>query len=204
MADVLAKISVESRRSQSQSVFDKVVSHPRYKQARSLSIYLSTDQEVDTISLLRQALEVDKKECFIPYIAKTTNGATCDERRHLREPRMQMIELTSMEQYNGLPVNRYGIKEPHADFAKNQRRVDLKENISLDLIIVPGVAFARDGRRLGHGKGYYDEFLAYLHAHLPSDKRPYTLGTALREQIIDDPLAVSGQDFPLDEIVSAS
>ena len=35
------------------------------------------------------------------------------------------------------------------------------------VVLVPGLMFARDGGRLGHGKGYYDTLLAFV------DPRPY-------------------------------
>ncbi len=47
----------------------------------------------------------------------------------------------------------FGIREPHADCA-------IIELNRLDLMLVPGVAFDLDGRRLGRGKGYYDRLLS--------------------------------------------
>ena len=51
---------------------------------------------------------------------------------------------------------------------------------SLDIVVVPGLAFTADGRRLGQGGGHYDRFLPRL--------RPgcVTIGAAFAEQLVDD------------------
>ncbi len=46
----------------------------------------------------------------------------------------------------------FGIREPQG---KRAIKAD-----QIDLMIVPGVAFTRSGKRLGRGKGYYDRYLA--------------------------------------------
>lgn len=112
-----------------------------------------------------------------------------------------MIELKSMHQYDMLPKNRFGIKEMCNPVDENNQQLEVANE--LDLMIVPGVAFSLDGRRLGHGKGYYDEFLLDWVRRLPTNKKLYTIGLALREQLVDDPLALDGQDFTLDEILVA-
>ena len=51
---------------------------------------------------------------------------------------------------------------------------------TLDIVVVPGLAFTADGRRLGQGGGHYDRFLPRL--------RPgcVTVGAAFAEQLVDD------------------
>lgn len=46
----------------------------------------------------------------------------------------------------------FGIREPQG---KRAVRAD-----EIDLMVVPGVAFTRSGKRLGRGRGYYDRYLA--------------------------------------------
>jgi len=80
--------------------------------------------------------------------------------------------------YGELSSNQYGIPEPSGE-----------EATSLDLILVPGVAFDRQGNRIGMGKGYYDRFLA-------KQKNVLKIGLAFSEQIL-----ASIPKEPYDEIV---
>lgn len=86
----------------------------------------------------------------------------------------------------------------------------------LDLILLPGVAFTRNGGRLGHGMGYYDKYLEEHFKRNPhrrsdeqlnldqkiSQKKTILLGLALNEQIVDE-VPLEPNDFPLDAVVTA-
>jgi 5-formyltetrahydrofolate cyclo-ligase len=56
----------------------------------------------------------------------------------------------------------------------------------LDLLVMPGLAFDAQCNRLGHGKGYYDNFYARLEAWCTSNGEtfPTTIALALSAQII--------------------
>jgi 5-formyltetrahydrofolate cyclo-ligase len=63
----------------------------------------------------------------------------------------------------------------------------------LDLVLVPGVAFDVHGRRLGRGKGFYDQLLAFV--------RGTTCGVAFDEQIVDS-IPVEPHDVSLNCILT--
>ena len=63
-------------------------------------------------------------------------------------------------------------------------------------MVVPGLAFTLDGRRLGYGGGYYDRFLAALPASAT------TVGLCFREQLVDD-LPLDPHDLAVALVITA-
>lgn len=82
---------------------------------------------------------------------------------------------------------------------------------------MPGVAFSTDGKRLGHGMGYYDKFLENFFIKNPSrcdssstsnicrkisEGKTILFGLAFKEQIFDE-IPITDKDVILDEIITA-
>jgi 5-formyltetrahydrofolate cyclo-ligase len=65
----------------------------------------------------------------------------------------------------------------------------------LDVVVVPGLAFTSDGRRLGQGGGHYDRFLPRLRDGCR------TVGTAFAEQLVDD-LPTEDHDVRVELVVT--
>jgi 5-formyltetrahydrofolate cyclo-ligase len=64
--------------------------------------------------------------------------------------------------YASWPRNKWEIPEPpHQEDGSTATTILMKpaQRGDVDLLVAPGLAFDRDGRRLGQGKGYYDRFL---------------------------------------------
>ena len=68
---------------------------------------------------------------------------------------------------------------------------------SVDLILVPGIAFTRDGHRLGRGGGYYDRLLALL------PTRTVKLGVCFDHQLLPD-LPTEPHDMRVDAVVTGT
>ena len=67
---------------------------------------------------------------------------------------------------------------------------------TIDLAIIPGVAFTLDGKRLGRGKGYYDRLLSNR-----AFRGVYKIGLAFPCQLVAD-LPVDPHDVQLNQILT--
>lgn len=115
---------------------------------------------------------------------------------------MLMLECHSLADVDALPVNSWGIREP----ATSDGRRDVLSCVEqVGLCVVPGVAFTRDGLRLGHGRGYYDR---YLHEWDEERQRcgmvgrVPTVALALTCQMVEQ-LPVLGHDRRIDHVIHA-
>lgn len=81
----------------------------------------------------------------------------------------------------------FGIPEP--------RGFDPAQPETVSVYLLPGVAFDRNGRRLGYGKGYYDTLLS----HIP--RGALRVGIAFSEQIVPR-VPVNRRDISMDAIIT--
>ena len=116
-------------------IFNKVINSEYYKKAKTIFLFVSFKSEVDTHKLIEYAIN-DNKEICVPKIETKEKG----------------IELYKITGFDDLKVGYYNVLEP----IEGSQKIS-SENI--DLILMPGLAFDREGGRVGYGGGYYDKFL---------------------------------------------
>lgn len=121
--------------------------YPEFVQSKVVFCYVSAHGEVDTRELLEELLK--SKTVVVPFCTDGVGNMIC-------------VKIDSPDD---LTEGHFGILEPKnpVPFPKEQ----------IDFAVVPGIAFDKDGYRLGYGKGYYDRFLA--------DITPFKLGVCPRE-----------------------
>lgn len=109
-----------------------------YRNAKTIYGYLPYNQEVRTVPMLEQALR-DGKRVAVPKCYG-------DEMKFI-----YMDDLSQVEKgYAGIP-------EPIADGPEGDD--------PHALVLMPGLAFDKEGHRIGYGGGFYDKFLAREREH---------------------------------------
>ena len=106
-----------------------------------------------------------------------------------------MIRVNKYEELESLPRTKWNIPQP----LEIGEREDCLQTGGLDLILTPGLAYSKEGHRLGRGKGFYDKFFL---AYNSSYKSPYLIGLALNPSIVDD-VPCTMHDFKMDEVLYA-
>lgn len=109
-------------------------------------------------------------------------------RKHFYLPRVNGVDLEILPyDETRLELGAFHIEEP-----TGSATVDPDE---IELIVVPGVAYDKNGNRLGRGKGFYDRLLA--------ETRATKVGVGYEFQIFDS-IPTEPHDVKMDMVISQS
>ena len=163
-------LSIETRKAKDESILRRLLTLPEFTKAGTILFYASFRSEVDTMQLLRQSL-LEGKTVVLPRVDTSSTS-------------LVLYSIRSMED---LAPGCYGILEPAVNEDRNVH------DVSIDLMIVPGVAFDEHCNRLGYGKGYYDRLL-FL-------KKAPAVALAYEEQILDS-IPADAHDIKMDKVIT--
>ncbi|MGH4051443.1 MAG: 5-formyltetrahydrofolate cyclo-ligase [Clostridium sp.] len=157
----------------SNKIINTIIRLPQFIKCKNIMLYLSFNNEVDTLPLVTWCLN-NSKTVIAPYCVQKTR---------------EIIPFEINDIKTDVTKSAFGIMEPKHDLLK---MVNIND---IDLIIVPGVLFDKHCNRIGFGAGYYDRFLS------KKSKDAITIGIAYDNQIIDE-IPADIYDVPLDFIVT--
>lgn len=133
----------ECGRRRSSAVQRRLLESAFWQKSRRVILYVAVKGEVDTSILLERAWK-EGRDVFLPRCRPEEPGI------------MDMIACRGAEE---LVPSRFGIPEPALSASSRLlSRQELKEGADT-LVVVPALAFDRNGFRLGYGGGYYDRML---------------------------------------------
>lgn len=135
MLDKRNQYTSEEIAQMSEAVLNNLWKMPEVNEASLLMGYLSFGREISLDAFIEHAHVLAKRVC-VPCI--------CDAKNSVIEPGI-------LNDIHAVKIAQMGIRIPLEEY--------FIEPMDLDIVLVPGVAFSRDGKRLGMGKGYYDRFL---------------------------------------------
>lgn len=139
---------IKNRDEKDKKIRERLKNLEIYKDAKSVFIFISYKSEVDTKEIINMILK-DGKKLLVPLV---------------RGGEMIAVEVKGIDD---LEPNKMGILEPK----------DGKEVVDIDLTVTPGLAFDKDGYRLGYGGGFYDKFFAKV--------KTIRMGIGYSEQIVE-------------------
>ena len=166
------QIPLDIRDQKNLRIRETLLSLPEFLSAKTILFYASFRSEVETHSLIREALAMGKR-LVLPKV---------DAENHA-------LILYEIKDIHELAPGYMGIPEPDLP---DERSAVIDD---IDLAIIPGAAFDLTGSRLGYGAGYYDNLLLGRRSGTP------ILSLAYEEQLVDA-IPAEKHDVRVDMIVT--
>lgn len=159
------ELSQKEQKEKSLLIQKKILANPYFQEAEWVFLYMDYKAEVQTGMLLDECFRLGKR-IALPRVTGTE---------------MDFYQVNKKED---VQPGYFGILEPVTT---------VKIEVNKGFMTVPGVAFTKDGYRMGYGKGFYDRYLAKF-------PEIYTCGLAYDCQIVDE-LPVEEHDKKLQELM---
>lgn len=150
-------------------IIENVLGLEEFQQAKTIFCYVSTKTEVDTIPILKEILTSGKKL----GVPKCTGKGI-----------MEVYEISSLDE---LTAGTYGILEP------GERCEKLLTPEEIDFSLIPCISCDSQGKRLGHGGGYYDRYL---------EKSRGVKVIVCRSRLMVDEVPTEPHDIRMDFVIS--
>ncbi len=147
----------------SSTLLKQIEQHPRFIASNTILMYYSLGDEVQTHDFVEK-WHLEKK-ILLPVVQG---------------------DILVLRHYTGkdsLCIGAYHIEEPDGENYTDYDQIELS--------IIPGVSFDRQGNRLGRGKGYYDKLLPLLHS--------YNIGICYKFQAQEE-IPTEQFDRPMNEV----
>ncbi|KAI4314248.1 hypothetical protein L6164_027176 [Bauhinia variegata] len=198
----LKKIDPIQRSQEDEAIQNVVLEAPWFKTSRSICAYISSDalREVDTSKIVSEIISNPSTESHIQISKKLYVPRVEDKNSNMR-----MLRISSLDDLVASSMN---LLEPTLIDCNGNPREDVMEATDpVDLIILPGLAFDRCGRRLGRSGGYYDLFLKKYQELVKKQnwKPPLHVALSYSVQIVENErIPVTPFDVPVDALISPS
>lgn len=160
----IAELSEEVKSTLSDAIFDKICRLEQVERASTVALFVSLSDEPQSASAI----------------------AKLSQSKRVVVPRIKGEEMEFYDISEGLQRGSFGILEPVATTPVEPNEIDV--------MVVPGVAFTRNGARCGRGKGFYDKYLSH------NNFRAYTVGVCYPCQVVNE-LPTEEHDKRLDKVV---
>ena len=137
----LSKLDETERIDVSNQIQKHLFESDLWKNAQTIGVHLSVGHEWDTREIVGRAFE-EGRAVVIP---KTI-------------PDTRELEFYRITDFDQTVIGHFDLEEPDVEMTERVKKDDI------DLLIVPGVAFTKNGYSIGVGGGYYDRFLTdFIH-----------------------------------------
>ena len=140
------QLPTEVRAAHSAAITERLLQLPEYQHADAVLGYMNFGAEYASELWVARVLAEDKRLA----LPKVNHHTDC----------LDLYWVDDLE--NQLAEGLWGIREPIVERCER-----LTVTYGVEFVLLPGVAFTRDGARLGYGKGYYDKLLARM-VHCPA------------------------------------